>query len=524
MVDFVADYQYIQSDDAKLFTVILLPELSWKGPVVAIRSPYVDIYENDDEDNIKASYLNEYKEWLKNGYAVVFQHCRGRGKSEGDCIPYINERKDSLNLLEWIRRQEFYNGEIFLKGKSYTSSLWYVTAPFADDIKGAIFGVQDSERYNVCYRNGFLKKGLHGDWYVGMYKAKSHMKKNYTLKTFDMLPLKDFTKTVFGETVEDFDEMLKAPNPDDAFWKTDIGGADARNATNDVKFPILFTTAFYDIYTGGVFDMWNKMNDESRMQAALVVSPYNHGDCIDNDNTIEFPNGKRIEQFGDNYEIEWFDWIRNNSKKPPFKTGEVTYYRLFENKWSTDEFYNADDTIKIKLGDSDVAYVYNPFDAPSFKGGLSTNFGGSVFQDQPNSRSDIVSIYTEPFKKNIFVKGKMSAKLSVKSDCEDTCFYVRVSIEKEQGDYGLRDDITSLRYQLGDYSPNTFVDLRFLFDEHAFLIKEGERLRIDISSADNGHYVRHINNKGLYSEQITAKSARNVVGLQRSFLILPVEK
>ena len=118
----------------------------------------------------------------------------------------------------------------------------------------------------------------------------------------------------------------------------------------------------------------------------------------------------------------------------------------------------------------------------------------------------------------------MSAKLSVKSDCEDTCFYIRVSIEKENGDYGLRDDITSLCYQLGEYIPDAVVTLDFDFDEHAFVIRKGERLRVDISSADNEHYVRHTNQKGLYSEQTTAKIAHNTVYLQKSFLTLPVEK
>ena len=100
---------------------------------------------------------------------------------------------------------------------------------------------------------------------------------------------------------------------------------------------------------------------------------------------------------------------------------------------------------------------------------------------------------------------------------------MRISIEKERGDFGLRDDITSLCYQLGDYTPSTFVDLDFLFDEHAFLIKKGERLRIDISSADNEHYVRHTNNKGLYSEQDTAKIANNTVDLSSSILTLSIE-
>lgn len=523
MIKFKADYYYVDSKEAKLFTVVLLPKSTGKFPVVIVRCPYVDKFENEKEENIAIEYLNENKEWLNRGYAVVFQHCRGRGKSEGDCIPYINEREDGLILQEWVRKQRFYNGELFLKGSSYLTSVHYATAPFADDIKGAIFGVQDSERYNICYRNGFLKKGLHAGWYVGMYKAKSHMKKNYTYGSFDMLPLKDFTKTVFGESAEDFDEMLKAPNPDQPFWNTRLGGSDARNATNNVKFPVLFTTGFYDLYTGGIFDMWGKMSENSRNMSALVVSPYNHVDSRDSENPMVFPEGKRMEKFGKMYEIEWFDYIRGKNKKSPFETGKVTYYTLFENKWETDGFLTSPAAMEIKLGDDEVSYVYNPYDAPKFKGGLSRAFGGNAFQDKPNSRHDIISVYTAPFEEDVCVKGKMSATLTVKSDCEDTCFYVRVSIEKENGDYGLRDDITSLCYQLGEYKPDSVVELKFDFDEHAFLIKKGERLRIDIASADNEHYVRHTNQMGLYSEQTTAKIAHNTVYLKNSFLILPVK-
>lgn len=522
MIKYTIDYKYIECEGAKLFTVVLLPDSTGKFPVVVFRNPYVDIYENWDESDIAIEYMNGYKEWLKNGYAVVFQHCRGRGKSTGDCIPYINEREDGLVLREWIRKQDFYNGEIFLCGCSYTSSVHYTTAPFENDIKGAVFGVQDSERYNICYRNGFLKKALHGNWYVDMYKAKSHMKKNYTIGSFDILPMRDFTKTVFGENSVDFDEMIKAPNPNHEFWNTRYGGNDARGATDNVKFPVLFTTGFYDIYTGGVFDMWNSMSEESRKMAALVVSPYDHCDDFNAENSIEFPNGKTREEFGNNFKIEWFNHIRDKNKKSPFEQGKITYYRLFENKWATDDFASQKNTMEIKLGDRQVSYVYNPFDAPGFKGGLSRAFGGSVFQDKPNSRHDIISVYTDPFEKDTFVKGKMSAKLRVESDCEDTCFYVRISITKEQGDFGLRDDFTSLCYQLGDYAPNSAVELNFDFDEHAFLIKKGEKLRIDISSADNEHYVRHTNQKGLYSEQTTAKIAHNTVYLQKSYLTLPV--
>ena len=267
--------------------------------------------------------------------------------------------------------------------------------------------------------------------------------------------------------------------------------------------------------------MWKNMDPESRGGSALVISPYDHGDNPTSDG-ITFPNGRRVEAFGEDYEIDWLDYIRGKSAVP-FVPGKVTYYRLFENTWQTDTFAPGEKTLRIRLGEEEKSFVYNPYDPPEFKGGLSRAFGGAVFQDPPNSRHDIISLYTEPFGQDTFVKGKMSARLRVKSDCEDTCFYIRVSIAKAEGDFGLRDDITSLSWALGDYTPGTEVTLDFDFDEHAFLIRRGEKLRIDIASADNAHYVRHTNQKGLYSAQSTGKIARNTVYLQDSVLCLPTE-
>ncbi len=524
MLSYTAYSEYIENRMAKLYTAVLLPEKGGKFPVIVRRTPYIDAFENYTDADYESEALGEHKNWLKRGYAVVIQHCRGRGKSSGDCVPYINEREDSRSLYDWIRKQNFYNGEIFLWGSSYPCSVHYTAAPYGDDIKGAYFGVQDTERYNICYRNGFFKKALHGNWYTTMYKAKLKPQKNYTMKTFDMLPLSDFTKTVFGESIADFDDMLKAPKRDDPFWNTRAGGSDARGATDNINFPVLFNDGFYDIYTGGMFDMWNSMSKESKARSAFIVSPYDHGDSCDAANSIVFPNGKREEAFGAEYDLDWFDYLRGVREKSPVEQGKVTYYRLFENKWAADDFSSGEEKLNLVLGKETATYTYNPFDPPSFRGGLSAAFGGAMFQDKPYSRYDIVSVYTEPFEKDVFVKGKMSARLTVSSDAEDTCFYVRVSLTKEQGDYGLRDDITSLCHQLGDYTPNSEVTLDFNFDEHAFLIKKGERLRIDIASADNDHYVRHTNNKGLFSEQTTAKIAHNTVCLSKSVLTLPTEK
>ena len=62
----------------------------------------------------------------------------------------------------------------------------------------------------------------------------------------------------------------------------------------------------------------------------------------------------------------------------------------------------------------------------------------------------------------------------------------------------------------------------FFFDEHAFVIKKGEKLRIDISSSAFPLYVRHTNNKGLFSEQTTIKKAVNSLILENSYIEIPI--
>ncbi len=518
-MEHVAYHKYIISEGVSLFTVIMLPRRNGKFPTVIVRTPYVDWLEMKTEEFIAELCKGESVEWLDRGYAVVVQHCRGRGKSDGDCIPYINEGKDSNNLYNWIREQDFYNGELYLMGTSYLTSVHYCASPFGSDIKGAIFGVQDTERYNLCYRNGVLKKELQPSWYVSMYKAKSKKEKNYTSESFEMLPLCDFTKVVFDEDVSDFDNMLASPKLSDPFWQTHAGGSDTRGATDSLDFPVLYITGFYDIYTGGIFDMWNKMDEKARLNSALVVSPYDHGDGCSKD-SIVFKNGKRKEKFGANYPIDWFDSIRK-CHISSFERGKVTYFTLFENEWHTDGFYKSNKDVTLHLGKEKITYTYNPDNPPKFNGGLSCNFGGAQYQPKASLREDVISVYTQPFDSDTVVQGKMRAKLTVSSDCEDTCFYMRISIEKRDGDYGLRDDITTLCYQLGDYTPNTEVTLDFTFDEHSFLVKKGERLRIDIASADCTNYVRHTNNKGLYSIQTSTKTAKNTVDLSKSTIALP---
>ena len=511
-----AYHTYLAVEGADIFTVVCLPEKEGKYPTIITRSPYVDSEQNLSEEEIVASRCRA-NAWLLNaGYAVVSQHCRGRGKSSGFCIPYIHEREDGLALQEWIREQDFYNGELYLIGGSYTSSVHFVTAPFAPDIKGAVLSVQDCN-----YRNGFFKMGLHGGWYFNMYKKKQLPKKAFAPDAYKMLPLSDLSYAVLGERAEDFDAILAHPDRGDPFWSTRFGGGEAHEAIKSARIPILLATGFYDIYTGGVFDMWRTLDEETRAQSALLVHPYDHSGTP-NSQPVTFEGGMLTERLGNYYTLEWLESIRKGAK-PPAPRGRVTYYTLFDG-WRCDDFYTETTPLRIPLGEGRAEYTYNPFAPASFNGGLSANFGGNAWQDEPNSRYDIISILSEPFAEDTYIKGKMTARLTVTSDCEDTCFYLRLSVGKEEGWYGLRDDITKLSNVDPDYTPGQELTLDFAFDEIAVLIKKGERLRVDVSSSAFPHYVPHTNTRGLFSAATEARIAHNAVLLDRSYITLPTAK
>ena len=507
-------YEYYNFNGADFFTLVLKPDKVGKFPVVVTRSPYVGNTTEKTEEELAQQFKNSNIGWAENGYAIVFQHCRGQGKSTGDFVPYIHEREDGIRLREWIRKQPFYNGTLLLYGGSYTASLHYSTAPFEEDIKGAVFNVQDNERYRLWYRNGNMRRG-HANWHFNLYKAKSDLKKVHTADSFSELPIKNLSERVLGERAEDFEQMLSAPNFDHPFWKTRFGGAEARGAVSEANIPVLLTTGYNDYYVGGMFRMWDELNAQTKNKSAFLVSPYNHGDTYYKENGICFSDGSCIEHFGDDYRIKWFDSIIKN-EKPFVKTGKITYYRTFENRWETDFYSDTPKEMSIPLGETEKTFVYNPKTPAAFN-------PEGCFMNEPAPRDDVVSIYTKPFKTDAFVKGRMKMKLTVVSDCEDTSFYVMIGICTKDGDYSLRHDITSLIYQKGNYTPGSKVSLDLVFDEYAFKIKEGQKLRIDIASTDKNTYVCHSNIKGDYCSIENCKTANNKVFLAESCLILPIE-
>ena len=507
-------------DGVRLFTLVQRPPVKGRVPVIFMRGPYEK--KTLDEEALRSADLK--------GCAIITQHCRGTALSEGDFIPFKDERRDGLATLEWVRRQPFYGGEIYLQGGSYCSAvhLAYLTARPAD-VRTGWLNVKDTECYDSIYRNGVLKCGLFGGWAVEVYKKNASLGRNFVPETFLTHPLVGITRHIFGEEAPYMEEMFLHESKDDPFWQTPSGGSEYRHAMHTATIPLLLTCAFYDIFIEGMFGMWAALPDDIRRRSAFIVTPYNH-DIMGAEAPLTFENASLREQCPD-FNYDWFNHVRTGSPLTFFQPGRITYFPCFGREWrSVESLADGDKAWTLHLNERtlDAApgpggerrYVYNPAAPARFSGGVCNNFGGMRLQDPPDSRYDILSFLSAPFEARHLFEGRGAVRLRVKSDCPDTGFYVRLSVVKGDKTWSLRDDIASLGRQHPDYRPGEEVWLDFSFAPHAFWIEPGDQLRLDVSSSCFPHFLPHTNRRGLQALQTGTDIANNAVVLGCSTLTL----
>jgi uncharacterized protein len=96
-------------------------------PVIFTLTPY-----------ISDTYHERGMYFARNGYVFALVDSRGRGNSEGDFVPFINEGRDGYDTVEWLARQPWSNAKVGMWGGSYSGYNQWTTLVkrFAHHIPG----------------------------------------------------------------------------------------------------------------------------------------------------------------------------------------------------------------------------------------------------------------------------------------------------------------------------------------------------------------------------------------------------
>lgn len=100
-------------DGVRLATDVYLPgDDDTPGPTILTRLPY-----DKTGDYTFMPVVAEY--FLRFGYRVVVQDVRGKFRSEGETLLFVNEAHDGHDTLDWIVEQPWSNGVVGMWGDSY---------------------------------------------------------------------------------------------------------------------------------------------------------------------------------------------------------------------------------------------------------------------------------------------------------------------------------------------------------------------------------------------------------------------
>lgn len=107
------EYMVRMRDGVRLATdVYLLNGSAAPGPTILTRLPY--------DKSGEYTFLYEVADYfMKAGYRVVVQDVRGKFRSEGETLLFVNEANDGYDTIEWITRQEWSDGVVGMWGDSY---------------------------------------------------------------------------------------------------------------------------------------------------------------------------------------------------------------------------------------------------------------------------------------------------------------------------------------------------------------------------------------------------------------------
>jgi predicted acyl esterase len=99
-------------DGVRLATDVYLPDGPGPFAAVLVRLPY--------DKNGRYCWMPFLAgHVISRGYAFVPQDVRGRFRSEGDPVAFVNEVPDGYDTIEWITRQSWSNGAVGMWGDSY---------------------------------------------------------------------------------------------------------------------------------------------------------------------------------------------------------------------------------------------------------------------------------------------------------------------------------------------------------------------------------------------------------------------
>jgi putative CocE/NonD family hydrolase len=129
------------------------------GPAILVRTPYL-------KETAVPSPVTDPRLATERGYRVVVQDVRGRGDSEGEFEPFVNEEADGADSVAWLAEQDWCDGRVVMAGMSYVGATQWLAAAAAPRALKGIAPTLSSDDYaeGWSYSDSVPELGFLATW------------------------------------------------------------------------------------------------------------------------------------------------------------------------------------------------------------------------------------------------------------------------------------------------------------------------------------------------------------------------
>jgi putative CocE/NonD family hydrolase len=495
-------------DGVRLATDLYRPAIDGRPidtplPVLLERTPYDKLGTNHGDrtrdDPAPRSKPELAVDFVRGGYVVALQDCRGRYASEGVFEKYVNEGPDGVDTIAWLAEQPWCDGRVATLGLSYGAHAQSALACLNPPALAAMF--LDSGGFSSAFHSGIRQGGAfelkQATW---AYKhallspaTKGDPARQAALKAQD---LKAWFKRMPWS--EDASPLAAAPEYEKYLldqWRSGLFGpywrqnglyaAGAYDAYADV--PMVHMSSWYDPYALTATENYLGLSNRKRGPVKLILGPWTHGQrSVSHAGDVDFGfeatlDGVLAQDFVA-LRLAWFDaWLKPSpgpDPLPPVKlfvmgggTGGMTPEGRLDHggRWrdadawpptssvTTDYFLRAGGGLDIAAPSESEAfgeYVHDPANpVPTIGGAMASGapvmlagafdqreapgfFGCEAPYRPLAERDDVLVFQTPPLEDDVEVVGPIRTELFVSSDCVDTDFHIKViDVHPPSADY-----------------------------------------------------------------------------------------
>src|SRR3954465_13621220 len=265
--------------------------------------------------------------FVAHGYAVVFQNCRGRYRSEGRFTKYLSEAEDGCDTLAWLIAQPWCNGRVATMGLSYAAhtqmALGCLGAP------GLAAQFLDCGGFSNAYRSG-IRHGGAFDLKQATWAYRNALADARDPETRAVLAAQDiaawFRRMPWTRgnspvsAAPEYEEYLFeqwSHGVFDDYWKQ-LGIYAEGFYERYAAVPAVRLSGWYDPYARTATENYVGLSRAGRGPQRLILGPWTHGDRSDTCfGDVEFGPDAALDSWAGDwhaYRLRFFDHVVKHTR------------------------------------------------------------------------------------------------------------------------------------------------------------------------------------------------------------------